>query len=167
MSSSNGQPPPARRTRVALIVAAAVIVGILGGILIVTVLRHKDTAGQASTTPPTSNSTSAAGSTSAAEPSSSAPVSSNSVANSADPVTGNLADGCLGGSDPFTAVLAAQKAATPDNLGAAAFARTVARWSASYPSDPNAATVLAKLQAPNSGFAKAALVQATKADADL
>ena len=171
MTSSNGQPQRPRRTRITLIAAGAVIVGILAGLIIVSLLRHKNTGGQATTPPPTSASTSTSPNASAAEPSSSAPatsaVPSSSTANSADPVTGNLADGCLGGSNPFTAVLAAQKAATPDNLGAAAFARTVARWSASYPSDPNAAAVLAKLQAPGTVFAQAALAKTKQADADL
>ena len=173
MTRSNAQPQRPRRTRITLIVAAAVIVGILAGLMIVSLLRHKDTGGQATTPPPTSASTSTGStvSASAAEPSSSAPatsaVSSSSTANSADPVNGNLADGCVGGSNPLTAVLAAQKAATPDNLGAAAFARTVARWSASYPSDPNAAAVLAKLQAPGTVFAQAALAKTKQADADL
>ena len=166
MTSSNGQPPPRRRTRVTLIAAAAVVVGIVAGLLIVGLLRHRPATGQATTTPTTSAPVISSTVTSSSAPPS-LPASSSPASNSADPVTGNLADGCLGGANSFTAVVAAQEAATPDNLGAAAFARTVARWSAAYPSDPNAAAVLAKLQAPGSGFAKAALVRATKADADL
>ena len=166
MTSSNGQPPPSRRTRVVLIVAAAVVVGIVAGLLIVGLLRHQPAAGQATTTPPTSAPVSGSAEPSIAA-SQSLPTPSSPAYNSADPVTGNLADGCLGGANSFTAVLAAQKAATPDNLGAAAFARTVARWSAAYPSDPNAAAVLAKLQAPGTVFAQAALAKTAKADADL
>lgn len=166
MTSRNTQRRPSRRARVILIVAAAVVVGILAGLVLVGLLRNKGTAGQATTNPATS------APASVAAPSSPPPpppvsVSSGLVPNSADPVTGNLADGCLGGANSFTAVLAAQKAATPDNLGAAAFARTVARWSAAYPSDPNAAAVLAKIQAPGTVFAQAALAKTKRADADL
>jgi hypothetical protein len=53
------------------------------------------------------------------------------------------ANGCLGGTDPYEAVLPAQLAATPDQVGAAEFALTFARWTVSYPIDPTAPTVLA------------------------
>ena len=170
MTSNNAQPRPGQRNRVILIVAAAVVLGIIAGLLVVNALRDKSSAGQATPGPATSTPVSVAAPSSSSPPpmsSKSVAASSGSVPNSADPVTGNLADGCLGGANSFTAVLAAQKAATPDDLGAAAFARTVARWSAAYPSDPNAAAVLAKLQAPGTVFAQAALAQAKKADADL
>lgn len=170
MTSNNAQPRPGRRSRVILIVTAAVVIGILAGLLVVNALRDKNSAGQVTPGPTTSTPVSVAAPTNSAPPPispGSVAASSGSVPNSADPVTGNLADGCLGGANSFTAVLAAQKAATPDDLGAAAFARTVARWSAAYPSDPNAAAVLAKLQAPGTVFAQAALVQAKKADAGL
>src|SRR5690348_8516746 len=52
-------------------------------------------------------------------------------------------NGCLGGTDPYQAVLAAQQGATPDQVGAAEFALTFARWTVAYPVDPNAAAVLA------------------------
>ena len=58
------------------------------------------------------------------------------------------ANGCLGGQDPFQAVLAAQQAATPDQVGAAELALTFARWTVTYPIDPNAAAVLAQVAAP-------------------
>lgn len=64
--------------------------------------------------------------------------------------TPNGANGCLGGADPFTAILPAQQAASLDDAGAAAFARTIARWLITYPSDPNAAAVLDKIVAPGS-----------------
>ena len=58
------------------------------------------------------------------------------------------ANGCLGGPDPYQAVLAAQQGATPDQVGAAEFALTFARWTVAYPIDPNAAAVLAQVAAP-------------------
>jgi len=155
LTSNIPQPVRRRRGRSILIVGAAVVLGLVVGLLVVGVSRHKGTAGQPVATAPVV--------IPASSPVSSAPVVIASVPRSADNVSGTLADGCLGGSDPFTAILAAQKAATPDAKGAAAFARTVARWSASYPGDPNAAAVLAKLQAPGSGFASAALIQSQKA----
>ncbi len=57
------------------------------------------------------------------------------------------ANGCLGGPDPYQAVLPAQQAATPDQVGAAEFALTFARWTVSYPIDPNAPGVLAQVAA--------------------
>ncbi len=58
------------------------------------------------------------------------------------------ANGCLGGPDPYQAVLAAQQGATPDQVGAAEFALTFARWTVTYPVDPNAEAVLAQVAAP-------------------
>ena len=58
------------------------------------------------------------------------------------------ANGCLGGQDPFQAVLAAQQAATPDQVGAAEFALTFARWTVTYPIDPNAQAALTQVAAP-------------------
>jgi hypothetical protein len=65
------------------------------------------------------------------------------------------ANGCLGGPDPYQAVLPAQLAATPDQVGAAEFALTFARWTVTYPIDPNAPTVLAQVAAP--GYQQLAL----------
>ena len=58
------------------------------------------------------------------------------------------ANGCLGGPDPYQAVLAAQQGATPDQVGAAELALTFARWTVTYPVDPNAPAVLAQVAAP-------------------
>ena len=153
------EPPTRRRFRGILIIAGAVVLGLVVGLILASTGHHKDTAGQG------------VPQTAVPVPSSSAVSSASALAtsspNSVDDVSGTLADGCLGGSDPFSAVLAAQKAATPDNNGAAAFARTVARWAASYPSDPNAAAVLAKIQAPGSAFTAAGMAQTQKADAAL
>lgn len=46
------------------------------------------------------------------------------------------ADGCLGGPDPHTAVLAAAQVAPLNDEGAAAYARALARWLLTYPIDP-------------------------------
>ena len=62
--------------------------------------------------------------------------------------TARTANGCLGGQDPFQAVLAAQQAATPDQVGAAELALTYARWTVTYPIDPNAEAVLSQVAAP-------------------
>ena len=160
MITNSPQPARRRGRRNVLVVSAAVVLGLIVGLIVVAIARHKSTGGQAT---PSSVVSSALPSPAV----SSAPAVTSSVPNSVDNVSGTLADGCLGGPDPFTAILAAQKAATIDANGAAAFARTVARWSASYPGDPNATTVLANLQAPGSGFAAAALIQSQKAAAAL
>jgi hypothetical protein len=83
------------------------------------------------------------------------PVSHTSIAASSvpEPTTpaagaARTANGCLGGTDPYQAVLAAQQGATPDQVGAAEFALTFARWTVTYPIDPNAAAVLAQVAAP-------------------
>jgi hypothetical protein len=68
-----------------------------------------------------------------------------------------LADGCLGGPDPFAAILPAQNGATHDINGAAAFARTFGRWSVTYPIDPAAPQVLDTIVFSGSNFAPAAL----------
>jgi len=72
-----------------------------------------------------------------------------------DAASARTANGCLGGQDPFQAVLAAEQAATPDQVGAAELALTYARWTVTYPIDPNAAAVLAQVAAP--GYQPAAL----------
>jgi hypothetical protein len=59
------------------------------------------------------------------------------------------ANGCLGGQDPFQAVLAAEQAATPDHVGAAELALTFARWTVTYPIDTNAGTVADRVTEPS------------------
>ena len=71
------------------------------------------------------------------------------------PAAVRTANGCLGGQDPFQAVLDAQQAATPDLVGAAELALTFARWTVTYPIDPNASAVLSQVAAP--GYQPAAL----------
>ena len=51
--------------------------------------------------------------------------------------------------------LPAHEAATPDQVGAAEFAVTFARWTVAYPIDPTAPTVLAQVAAP--GFQPVAI----------
>ena len=86
------------------------------------------------------------------------PASSTTITDSfgSEPVTpttvsagqARTANGCLGGPDPYQAVIPAQQAATPDQVGAAEFALTFARWTVAYPIDPNAPEVLAQVAAP-------------------
>jgi hypothetical protein len=93
------------------------------------------------------------------------PASSTTITDSfgSEPVTpttvsagqARTANGCLGGPDPYQAVIPAQQAATPDQVGAAEFALTFARWTVAYPIDPNAPEVLAQVAAP--GYQAAAL----------
>lgn len=66
----------------------------------------------------------------------------------AAPVADGAADGCLGGPDPATAVLAAQQTATLDEKGAAEFALTVNRWTDLYPTDLNMAATAAQITTP-------------------
>lgn len=68
-----------------------------------------------------------------------------------------LADGCLGGPDPFAAILPAQNGATHDINGAAAFARTFGRWTVTYPIDPAAPQVLGAVVAEGNPFEASAL----------
>ena len=77
-----------------------------------------------------------------------------------DAASARTANGCLGGQDPFQAVLAAEQAATPDQVGAAELALTYARWTVTYPIDPNAQAVLAQVAAP--GYQPAALAGLTQ-----
>ena len=64
------------------------------------------------------------------------------------PTDPGRATGCLGGSDPAQAVLAAQQAASIDGKGAAEFALTFLRWGDTYPQDPNMLTVVPKVVLP-------------------
>lgn len=132
-----------RQGRAAIYIAVAALLGVVVGVGILWVRSGDEQAGE-----------SVPASTSSVV-SSSPPVTSSSSAPSSntDDVTGRAADGCLGGSDPYTAVLAAQQEATIDDEGAAAFARAVARWALAYPSDPNSSQVLTTLEAPNSYWA--------------
>lgn len=135
-----------RQGRAAIYIAVAALLGVVVGAGILWLRSGDEQAGE-----------SVPASTSSVV-SSSPPVTSSSSAPSSntDDVTGRAADGCLGGSDPYTAVLTAQQEATIDDEGAAAFARAVARWALAYPSDPNRSEVLTTLEAPNSFWAKAA-----------
>jgi hypothetical protein len=55
------------------------------------------------------------------------------------------ADGCLGGLDPHTALLAAQQLAALDSVGAAEFALAFTRWGMTYPFPADAGAVLAEV----------------------
>ena len=67
-------------------------------------------------------------------------------------------DGCLGGPDPYTAILPAQAAATLDVAGAAGFARAAARYlMAAYPQPADYAVVLPQVFVdPTAALASAA-----------
>ena len=81
---------------------------------------------------------------------SSTTITDSSIGEPSPTATGQArtANGCLGGPDPYQAVIPAQQVATPDQVGAAEFALTFARWTVSYPIDPNAPAVLAQVAAP-------------------
>jgi len=67
-------------------------------------------------------------------------------------------DGCLGGPDPYTAILPAQAAATLDVAGAAGFARAAARYLlVQYPRPADYATVIPQVFVdPDAALARAA-----------
>jgi hypothetical protein len=134
---------PRPRRRAALIAAsAAVLLLIIAGVVLYGVTRQPDS------TP------SAAAPVTTSAPS---PTARSSAASSFAPDPTALADGCLGGPDPFAAILPAQNGATHDINGAAAFARTFGRWSVTYPIDPAAPQVLDTIVFSGSNFAPAAL----------
>ncbi len=133
-----------RNRRLVLIAAAAVVV--IAVVVLVVVLGNRGANTSAGPSTPTSAPVS---------PSTSQPATTNS--SSASAPAGALADGCLGGPDPFAAILPAQTQATRDDLGAAALARTFGRWSVTYPIDPNAAEVLATIVTPGNPFQQGAL----------
>jgi len=140
-------PDPRRRRRVITWTALAVV-AVVAAIAAYWALARSGTLPApppiaAASTPPPASTTSAP-----AEPSSTAGAAA------------RTANGCLGGQDPFQAVLAAQQAATPDQVGAAELALTYARWTVSYPIDPNAQAVLAQVAAP--GYQPAALAGLTQ-----
>ena len=136
-------PDPRRRRRRVITWTALAVVAVVAAIAAYWALARSGTLPApppiaAASTPPPASTTSAPG-----EPSSTAGAGA------------RTANGCLGGQDPFQAVLAAQQAATPDQVGAAELALTYARWTVSYPIDPNAQAVLAQVAAP--GYQPAAL----------
>lgn len=135
---------PRPRRRAALIAAgAAVLLLIIAGVVLYGVNRQPESTPIAA----------------APEPTTSAPQTSaaSSAGSSFVPDPTALADGCLGGPDPFAAILPAQNGATHDINGAAAFARTFGRWSVTYPIDPAAPQVLAAVVAEGNPFEGAAL----------
>ena len=141
-------PPPTisgrPRRRIAFIAIGAVAV--LAIVALVVVLMNRNTAPQTSPTSPTTP-----------PPPTSTPASANTSDTISTSAGDQLADGCLGGPDPFEAILPAQASATHDDLGAAALARTFGRWSATYPIDPNAAHVLSTIVTPGNPYQQSAL----------
>jgi hypothetical protein len=143
MTTPSPDTTPRRRRAVIAAVAAGAVV-IAAAAVLYAVTRQPDTA----STPPVPVTTAPSMTTSAA-------LTSPTVTTTAPAAV--LADGCLGGPDPFAAILPAQNAATPDTTGAAAFARTFGRWSITYPIDPAAPQVLAAIVAEGNPFETAAL----------
>ena len=141
-------PDPRRRRRRVISWTALAVVAVVAAIAAYWALARSGTLPSpppitAASTPPPASTTSAP-----AEPSTTAGAGA------------RTANGCLGGQDPFQAVLAAQQAATPDQVGAAELALTFARWTVTYPIDPNAQAVLAQVAAP--GYQPAALAGLTQ-----
>ena len=130
-------PRPRRRRRVITWTAVAVVAVIAAVALYWALARS----GTVPAPPPVT--------TSSTPPQASATTSAPSGSSATDTAAAaRTANGCLGGQDPFQAVLAAQQAATPDQVGAAEFALTFARWTVTYPIDPNAQAVLTQVAAP-------------------
>jgi hypothetical protein len=140
-------PPPATsgrpRRRIALIVIGAVVV--LVAVALVAILTGRGD--EPAATP----------STPSTQPSLPSVATSSGPSSTSPAADGQLADGCLGGPDPFAAILPAQTAATHDDLGAAAFARTFGRWSVTYPIDPDAPQVLGAIVTSGNPFQQSAL----------
>ena len=111
----NAEPP---RSRGPVIAAAIVAIATL---IALTVVVTNALGGKEETNPPPTQPTTSGDTTSSTSPSTE---------------DGAGAAGCLGGVNPTKAVLSAQKEATLDPKGAAAFAATVMRWRSQYPSDP-------------------------------
>jgi hypothetical protein len=141
MTTPSPDTTPRRRRAVTAAVAAGAVV-IVAAAVLYAVTRQPDTASPVPVTPTPSMATSAA------------PTSPTGTATAPAAV---LADGCLGGPDPFAAILPAQNAATSDTTGAAAFARTFGRWSITYPIDPAAPQVLETITRPGDPFQSSAL----------
>lgn len=142
---------PTRR-RSWLVVAAAVVVGIIVGVGVVLIINSNSsdsTAAPASTTTPTVPS-----SRTPVTVSSSPGTSSAGSSSTGEPQPGaKSADGCLGGKSPFAAVLVAQSQAPLTAEGAAAFARTVGRYSVTFPIDPDADHVISQIAETDSVMA--------------
>jgi len=129
-------PDPRRRRRRVITWTALAVVAVVAAIAAYWALARSGTLPApppiaAASTPPPASTTSAPG-----EPSSTAGAGA------------RTANGCLGGQDPFQAVIAAAQTATPDQVGAAELAFTFIRWTISYPVDPNAAQVADIVAAP-------------------
>lgn len=121
--------PRKRRFRKALIVIGVLIVLAAGTVIYFEVTK---TPAPNVSTPTISAAPSPAPTTTA----SSAPAPTTTFVQTAQ------ADGCLGGPDPHTAVLAAQQAAALDSIGAAEFALAVTRFAGTYPFGDNVDSVL-------------------------
>lgn len=79
------------------------------------------------------------------------PPTAAQAATTAPAEEGGLANGCLGGPNPFAAILTARATAAPDIAGAAALARTYGRWAVTYPIDPQATQGFASVIGSDTG----------------
>ena len=145
MTTPTPDTTPRRRRRVGVILLAIGVLLLVAGGVTWVIRQQQDAA------PPTTPST-----TTAAAPTVTSSASTQTFS-SVVPDPAALADGCLGGPDPFAAILPAQNGATHDLNGAAAFARTFGRWSVTYPIDPQAPQVLSTIVAEGNPFEGAAL----------
>lgn len=131
MSERLSAEPP--RSRVPVIVVAIVAIVAL---IALTVVTTNALGGKEETNPPPTQPTTSGDATSSTSPSTE---------------DGAGAAGCMGGVNPTKAVLSAQKEATLDPKGAAAFAATVMRWHSQYPSDPAYAGKAKQVMTPDAG----------------
>lgn len=140
------QPTPSNRGRRTLYIAVGAVL-VLAAVAVAYLLgTQRPNTAAPSTTPPIATTTAPT------VMSSTAPPSSTPVTTDGTPApSGELADGCLGGPDPFTALQGARQSATPNIAGAAALARTYGRWSVTYPIDPQATQSLASVVGPDTG----------------
>ena len=151
----NASSPTASRRRRGIVIALGVVVALLA--LAVAYLLG---AQRPNTTPPAATPPPAASCPDWPDcdgPASSSPVQQQSLTpttvevTTPAPAAGGLANGCLGGPNPFAAILTARSTATPDIAGAAALARTYGRWMVTYPIDPQATQAMASVVGADSG----------------
>lgn len=154
------------RKRSWLMVTVAVVVGIIVGVGVVLVINSNTSASSA--TPASTTSPSLPSSQTPMGVSSSPAASSATSSSTGEPQPGaKSADGCLGGKDPFAAVLLAQSQAPLTAEGAAAFARTVGRYSVTFPIDPDADHVISQIAEADSLMAASGVRDMSAAARDL
>lgn len=142
------QPTPTNRGRRTLYIAVGAVL-VLAAVAVAYLLgTQRPNTAAPTPTPPTATITAPTPMSTATPPTSGSPTSDTA---GTPAVSGELADGCLGGPNPFTALQGARQSATPNIAGAAALARTYGRWSVTYPIDPQATQSLASVVGPDTG----------------